>query len=186
MTKWKRLRKGKSARHATFRPQVVVKIASPNPLVNTNQIVTEGEVAPLRNDRTLNLNNIDPYGYLLVKRLTGSRPILGSFLSRTAEKGDVLALYSQDTLTTDQVHDGRDRRFIVKCTYLDESHRKHELYADGVKGLERGSYVCDHPLHPSEANTTIGVRLRNGAPKLVIIARTRILAGQEAFGNRGL
>ena len=32
----------------------------------------------------------------------------------------------------------------------------------------------------------IDVRWRNGVPELVIIARTRILAGQKAFGNRGL
>ena len=177
------MRKGKSARHVTFRPQAVVKIASSNSLVNTNQTVNEGMVAPSRNDRTLNLTNIDPYGYLLVKRLRGSRPLLGSFLSRNAEKGDVLALYSQDTLTADQVHDGRDRRFITKGTYHDESHCLHELYADGARGQESGSYVRDHPLHPADANTTIDVRWRNGVPELVIIARTRILAGQEAFGN---
>ena len=180
------MRKGKSARHVTFQPQVVVKIASSIPLVNTTQTVNEGEVAPSRNDRTLNLINIDPYGYLLVKRLPGSHPTLGSFLSKNAEKGDVLALYSQDNLTEDQVHDGRDRRFVAKGTYHDEYHCLHELYADGVKGQERGSYVRDHPLHPTEANTKIDVRWRNGAPELVIIARTRILAGQEAFGNRGM
>ena len=102
MTKWKRLRRGKSAKHITFQAQTVVTSASLNTLDDAKQNVTEGDVVPSRNDRTLNLTSIDPYGYLLVKRLPGSRPLLGSFLSKNAEKGDVLALYSQDTLTADQ------------------------------------------------------------------------------------
>ena len=146
------MRKGKSARHVTFRPQAVVKIvASSNSLVHTNQTVNEGEVVPSRNDRTLNLTNIDPYGYLLVKRLRGSRPLLGSFLSRNAEKGDVLALYSQDTLTVDQVHDGRDRRFIAKGTYYDESHCLHGLYADGEVSPEMRSQIQALSLPQLEA-----------------------------------
>ena len=186
MTKWKRLRRGKSAKHPTFHVQTVVKIVSNSNLANATQDVTEGEVAPLRSDRTLHLTNIDPYGYLLVKRLPGSRPTLGSFLTRNAEKGDILAVYSRETVSADQLHDGRDRRFIVTGNYHDEHQCLHELHADGIKGKESGSYIRDHPIHPREANTTTNVRWRNGAPELVIVARTRILAGQEAFGNRGL
>ena len=89
-------------------------------------------------------------------------------------------------MSIDQVHDGRDRRFITKGSYLDEHHKTTEIYADGAKGEYSGSYVRDHPKHPREANTTVDVRWRDGRPELVVIARTRILAGQEAFGNLGL
>ena len=133
MTKWKRLRRGKSAKHPTFHAQTVVKIASTSNLAHATPDVIEGEAAPSRSDRTLHLTNIDPYGYLLVKRLPGSRPTLGSFLTRNAEKGDILALYSQDIVSADQLHDGRDRRFIVTGNYHDDQQRYCELHADSIK-----------------------------------------------------
>ena len=103
MTKWKRLRRGKSAKHVTFQAQTVVKIASLNTLDDAKQNVTEGDVVPLRNDRILHLNAIDPYGYLSVRRLPGSRPTLGSFLTRNSEKGDILAVYSRETVRNGKV-----------------------------------------------------------------------------------
>jgi hypothetical protein len=147
MAKWKQLRRGKSARHATFCAQTVAKVVKVDSENDTTSDVTEGEAVPLRTNRTLHLNSIDPYGYLNVRRLPGSRPTLGSFLSRNAEKGDILALYSRDTMSIDQVHDGRDRRFITKGSYLDEHHKTTEIYADGAKGEYSGSYVRDHPNH---------------------------------------
>ena len=55
-----------------------------------------------------------------------------------------------------------------------------------MQDKERGSYVRDHPTTPSDANTEITVRMRGTTPELVVVARTRIPKGKEAYRNYGL
>ena len=190
MTKWERLRCGKSAKYPAFRAQAVDRVDSSSRLeretAQASGPLNEETVVTSRYGRQLILTSVDPYGYLDVRWSRSDRPTLGTFLSRNAEKGDVLGIYTTDIITSEELYDGRDRRFIAVGNHRNEHQQQTQIIGDGRKGKDREGYVRDHPSYPAEANTTIELRLRGGRPELVVVARTRILAGQEAFGNRGL
>ena len=180
MTKWKRLRSGKSARHAAFNARSVDSLVSnssadiePNASLSgadtntdTNTAVsprgaeTEAIAACREPIKKLNLNSVDPYGCLEVRRLHRDSSELGAFLNRDVESGEPLALYTRDIITDDQQYDGRERRFIVQERTHDE--RNMILIGDGIKGRERSSYVRDHPSIPTASNTKIEIRRRGG------------------------
>ena len=205
MTKWKRLRRGKSARHVTFSAQTVASVDSkssidPEPTVsrggaenntNTHTAVSLGgaateTIAACREPITkLNLNRVDPYGCLDICHIHRNSSTLGAYLNRDVEEGETLAIYTRDLINADQLYDGRERRFIIQRTLVNGDYTT-TLTGDGVKGKETGSYVRDHPTLPTDANTEVTVRLRGNTPELVVVALTRIAKGQEAHRNYGL
>ena len=91
MTKWKRLRRGSSAKHVTFCAQTVARLDRSND--RPEGIPRQLETAPTaREGRTLKLNSNDKYGCLTVRRDPRRQGVIGAFLNQDVVAGQALAL----------------------------------------------------------------------------------------------